>query len=365
MTKLSVALIGAGMIANAGHIPAWRNLHDDVELVGICDVDERRARDTAQRHGIPQAFGDHRVMLAALRPDIVSVCTPNAYHAQYAVAALEAGCHVFCEKPIATSLAEAQAMYAAAERAGRVLMVSQTMRWGPQQIAAKQLAQKGTLGEIYYAETAAMRRRGTPQWGQFHIKSASGGGPVYDLGVHILDSLLWIMGNPRVTAVSAVTYAKLARQDEQLLTSLAASGAPVGVYNPRPFARAEFDVEDMAAAFIRLETGATIAFKTSWAANVPDGWGGTMIVGDRAGLQFDPLTLHGAVGAYQADITPLVPSQPDIPFYGHWLAAEHLLHVLRGQQELIVQPAEVLNVMRTLDAIYRSAAAGHEVALDH
>ena len=122
------------------------------------------------------------------------------------------------------------------------------------------------------------------------------------------------MNNPKVVAVSAVTYTKLANQQQQLETSLAASGAPIGVYDPRPFARGEFDVEDMAAAFIRLENGASIAFKTSWAANVPDGSGGTLVVGTKAGLRLDPLTLYGNLGDYQADIAPLVPKQPATPF---------------------------------------------------
>ena len=359
-----VALIGAGMIANAGHIPAWRNLSQEVEIVAVFDVDPARAAATAERHGIAKSYGDHEAMLGELSPDIVSVCTPNAYHKQYAIAALEAGANVFCEKPIGTSFADAQAMYAAAEQAGKRLMVSQTARWSSEAMAAKQLAESGALGEIYYGETAILRRRGTPQWGQFHIKSASGGGPIYDLGVHMLDRLLWIMGNPRVIAVSAATYAKLANQERQLETSLAASGAPIGVYDPRPFSRSEFDVEDMAAAFIRLESGATIAFKTSWAVNLPDGYGDTVLAGTQAGLRLDPLTLFGGVGDYQADITPVVPQQPDTPFYGHWLATEHFVRVLQGHETMIVQPAEVLNVMRTLDAMYQSAATGAEVRLE-
>ncbi|MBM3187385.1 MAG: Gfo/Idh/MocA family oxidoreductase [Chloroflexi bacterium] len=362
--KLRVAIIGAGMIANAGHIPAWKSLQDDVELVGVANPTVKRAHDTAARHGIPRAYGDWRKMLSELQPDVVSVCTPNAAHREATIAALEAGAHVFCEKPIATSSAEAEEMYAAAESHNKVLMVTQTARFSSTTIAARELAASGQLGEIYYAETAAMRRRGTPTWGRFHMKEASGGGPIYDLGVHILDSLFWIMGNPRVTAVSAMTYTKLANRDERLVTSLAASGAPVGVYDPRPYDPREFDVEDMAAAFIRLENGATVSFKTSWAANVPDGLGGTLVVGTKAGLKLRPLTVYGAIGNHQADTSPIVPPDPDIPFYGHWLAAEHMVKVIRGEAELLVKKEEVLNVMRALDAMYESARLGREVRLD-
>ena len=163
--KYKVALIGAGMIANAGHIPAWRNLADDAEIVGVCDVDPARAQATAERHGIPHSYGDHEAMLRELAPDIVSVCTPNAYHKRYAVAALEAGANVFCEKPICTRYADARTMYDTAERVGRTLMISQTARWSANALAAKRLADAGELGEIYYAEVAAMRRRGTRSGG--------------------------------------------------------------------------------------------------------------------------------------------------------------------------------------------------------
>lgn len=361
--KLKVALIGAGMIANAGHIPAWKNLAAEVEIVGVANPRRQRALDTAARHGLPHAYDDWRRMLTDLAPDIVSICTPNASHKEIALGALEAGAHVFCEKPIATGYADARAMYEAAEAQGKVLMVSQTARFANTTLAAKDLVDAGVLGEIYYAETAAMRRRGTPAWGRFHMKDASGGGPVYDLGVHILDTLFWLMGNPQIVAVSSMTYTKLANRDEGLVTSLAASGAPVGVYDPRPFDPKEFDVEDMAVAFLRLENNATVSFKTSWAANVPDGMGGTLLVGTRAGLRLRPLTVYGAVGRYQADTTPLVPPDPDIPFHGHWLAAEHMVKVIRQEEELIVKQEEVLNVMRALDAIYESARQGREVWL--
>ncbi|NLD74342.1 MAG: Gfo/Idh/MocA family oxidoreductase [Chloroflexi bacterium] len=359
-TTLRVAIIGAGMIAEAGHIPAWQGTPDS-EIVAIASRTAAHAQEAAGRHGIPRAYDDWRRMLEETRPDVVSVCTPNATHREVAIGALEAGCHVLCEKPAATSHADAVAMFAAAEAAGRVLYVGQNGRFAVSHRAAWEIARAGHLGEMYYAETAAMRRRGVPTWGVFHLREYAGGGPVYDIGVHALDTLLWIMGNPRVVAVSSVTFRRIADRDEGLITSLSESGAPLGVHHPRPFDPGEVNVEDLAAAFVRLDGGGAVTFRVSWAANIPEGFGETVILGTEGGLRLQPLTLFGRMGRYQADVTPLVPPDPDVPFHGIHQETAHLARVIREGEEPLVRREEVLNVMAALDAIYRSAAEGHEV----
>jgi predicted dehydrogenase len=352
------------MIANAGHIPAWQNLADEVEIVGVFNRHVERAQATADRHRIPRAYGQLDEMLADLEPDIVSICTPNAAHKAYTLAALEAGAHVVCDKPVSTTYADAREMYDVAEAKDRILFVSQTGRFSSNSIAARAVAASGQLGEMYYAETSALRRRGVPTWGRFHMAADSGGGALIDIGVHALDLLLWMMGNPQVVAASGLTYCKLADRDEGLVTSLADSGAPIGVFEPRTYDRREFDVEDMAVGLLRLEGGASIAIKASWAANVPEGMGGTIILGTQGGLRLWPLTLVRNMSGYQVDVTPKVPPDPDIPFYGHWKATEHMVRVVRGEEELLVKRGEVLNVISALEGLYQSAAEGREIQLD-
>jgi predicted dehydrogenase len=352
------------MSAQIAHIPAWQNLEGDVEIVAAMDILPERAEKAADYFGIPKAYGDYETMLAEVEPDIVSVCTPNVYHKAPTIAALRAGAHVLCEKPIATSVEDAQEMYDVAEEEGRELFITQTQRFREQSMAAKSFADEGKLGEIYYAETALLRRRGIPKWGVFHIKEHNAGGPVYDLGVHSIDLLFWIMGNPKAVTVTGDTYTKFGNLDENLATSLADSGAPAGVLTPRPYDYREFDVEDFASGYIRLENGAAVVLRTSWAANVPENPGKTFLLGTEGGLQLSPLEYIANVGRYQANIDLKVPADRDVPFSGHFWAMAHALRVLRGEEAKIVKREEVINVMRTLVGLYRSAERGSEVRLD-
>jgi predicted dehydrogenase len=364
-SKLKVAVIGTGMIANYAHIPAWKALADDVEVVGVADILEERAVLTAKHYDVPRAYGDWRKMLDEVKPDLVSVCTPNVYHKAPTIGALKAGAHVCCEKPITISTADAEEMYDVAEAAGRELFITQTIRFTNSAFAAKEFADAGKLGEMYYAETAMYRRRGIPKWGVFHMKEHNAGGPVYDLGVHLLDLLNWVMGNPKITAVSGMTYTKFGNIDENLATSLADSGAPSGVITPRPYDYREFDVEDFAACIFRLEGGGTIVLRTSWAANVPDNVNNTFILGTKAGLQLQPeFKLIANIDRYQADIGLRIPSDLKVEFSGHFECLSHAVRVVRGEEEKIVKREEVINVMRALEALYKSAEECREIQLD-
>jgi predicted dehydrogenase len=361
--KLRVGFIGTGMIAMQAHMPGWKAQAANAELVAGADILPDRAKAVAEKMGIARSYGDWRKMLRKEDLDVVIVATPNSYHKEQSIAALQAGAHVLCEKPAATSAPDAAAMFAAAKKAGRHLFIGQSARFLHRAKAAREILASGRLGDVYFAETNALRRRGVPQWGQFHMKQHSGGGPIYDLGVHAIDMLYWLMGNPRATAVSGVAYTKLANRDEGLITSAEDSGAFEGVAMSRPYDYRDFDVEDMAAGLIRLDGGLTIVLKTSWAANVPKYLGGAMILGTEAGLTLEPLALVANRGSYQATDEVQLPDEPHGWFTGHHREAAHFVRVIRGEEPLLVREAEVLNVMRTLDALYASSDTGKEVVI--
>jgi predicted dehydrogenase len=364
-----VAVIGSGMIANAAHIPAWKD-QPGAQVVGVADRSAEAAAATARRHGIPHWYDDPARMLAELEPDAVTVCTPTLSHKEHVIAALQGGAHVLCEKPLAASSADARAMYDEAGRRGRVLLVGQSMRFYNHIAAAREFAASGELGRMYYGEAARLRRRGAPRWGAFHRRGESGGGPLLDLGVHILDALLWILGNPRVVAASAVTYRELLGREESWRATLADSGAPVGTFDSPPPDFRDCDVEEMGAGFLRLENGAAVTVRASWAANVPDCAGGMVLaMGTEGGLWFDPrvpeLKVVKNIAGYQTDISPKVPPpEPNHPFYAHWKEVAHFVRVLENEEPPLVRREEAINVLCALEAMYRSAAEGREVRIE-
>ena len=127
---------------------------------------------------------------------------------------LAAGAHVLCEKPLATSVAEAEEMFAAAKRAGKTLMAAQNWRWNDNSRAIRRIVDTGDMGEIYYGEATALRRMGIPTWGMFHYKEHSHGGALLDVGVHMLDLAVWLMDNPKPVRVSAQMAAKFGKRPE-------------------------------------------------------------------------------------------------------------------------------------------------------
>lgn len=363
-SKLRVAVISCGMIANAAHIPAYKNLQDKVDIVAVCDVNPISAEQTAKRFDIPAWYTDAEEMLQKERPDLVSVCTPNALHKKMAMLALSYGAHVACEKPIALTYADAKEMFDYAREKDRVLFACQVVRYNEEYQVAKEFMDDGTLGKVYYSEFSLIRRRGVPKWGMFHRKDASGGGALCDLGVHLIDAALWVMGSPKFTAISGMASAEIAHNETNILTSLAESGAPAGVFNARKYSPEEFEVEEFAAGSIRLDNGCCLNFKTSWAVNLPNEYA-MSFAGSKAGLLLPKVELLSTMGHYQADIQPrLFPQERRFAkeaFPGHFFLFENAVdHILYGTP-LMVKPEETLNVAAIIDAFYISAAENREV----
>ncbi len=362
---MKAAVIGCGMIANFAHIPAYKHLAD-CEIVGVCDVNEASAKDTAFRHGIPYYTSDAAKLLADTEPDIVSVCVPNMFHYGYVKLALDAGANVICEKPLAVTYREAKELFGLAESKGLLLCACQSMRFTPDRLEAKRIIESGALGDIYYGEFSRIRRRGIPKWGAFHIEKISGGGAFLDIGVHMLDAVVWLMGNTEVRSVAGTKCAKIAKCDT-LDASLKDSGALTGtVYSERVYSDDEFDVEDFASGSISFKNGARINFKTAWAVNLPDETS-IVLAGDRCGVKLPDFTFYGGFAGNAADISPKINDVNPYPkeeFSGHFRLFDNIADALSGKAELAVKPEETLAVSAIIDMFYRSAKEGREVFAD-
>lgn len=350
------AIIGCGMIANFAHIPAYRHLPDDFEIVGVCDVNEKSAAETAKRHSIDYYTTDAKKLLEDVEPDIVSICVPNTFHKEYARLALEAGADVICEKPLALCYSDAKELFDLAASKRRMLCACQSMRFTPDRLEAKSMIDAGALGEIYYGEFSRIRRRGIPKWGAFHMKKLSGGGAFIDIGVHMIDAIIWLMGNPTPISVDGTASARLAHSKNQLISGLRESGALAGeTLSDRVYSAEKFDVEDFAAGSILFEGGKRVNFKTAWAVNLPDETS-IILAGDNAGMKLPEFQFWGGFGGRQADISPKLTYQNRYPkeqFPGHFMLFDNIAGYLAGREELIVKPEETLNVSKIIGMFYK------------
>lgn len=250
MPNLNVAIIGVGGIARS-HVPGW-NASVDAELVAASDINEEVLTNWGNEHGISKRSTDPGHLLADPDIDIIDICTPNNYHAPLAIAALEAGKHVMCEKPLAPDPSDIRRMIAARDRSGKLLMTAQHFRFEGKARALKTEIETGVLGSIYHARSWMLRRAGLIPGPGFVQKQHSGGGACIDIGVHILDLTLWMMGNPKPVSVTGAARAELAHT-EGAFSSWA--GDPVGD---------DFDVEEFAVGFVRFDNGATLVLEVSW-----------------------------------------------------------------------------------------------------
>lgn len=348
--KLRVGLVGVGGIGQSQHMPYWQQLEAEgrVELVGSCDIVKERAELGVSKFGARKAYLNHRQMLRNAKCDIVDVCTQNRWHCPITVDALDAGAHVIVEKPMAMSAKESVRMIAAAKKAKRKLMVAQHMRFEPVHERLKEIAASGQLGDIYTAHARYLRRRGIPGWGKFHIRKESLGGPVIDIGVHVMDLCVWLMGCPKPIAVSGKVYRKFGDRPD-LENGEWGKGYP----------SKEFDVEDFAVALVRFEGGVTMMAECSWAANIPEEVSEVSVLGDKAGISTNPAGMYGymqgALTSTKLDWT----SNED----GHRREIRHFLECVENNLAVRVQPEESLRIQKIIDAIYESSKKNREIAI--
>ncbi len=351
---LKIGIIGCGGIANGKHMPALAKLRD-VKMVAFCDIIEERARKAAAKYGDEDSFvcTDYRELLADPTIDVVHVLTPNRWHSEITVAALEAGKHVMCEKPMAINSAEAQKMLDAAKRTGKKLTIGYQSRHRADSQYLKAEVEKGTLGDIYYAKATAIRRRAVPTWGVFLDEYAQGGGPLIDIGTHALDLTLWTMNNYRPKYCVGTTYHALNKQTEQ--------GNDWGNWDPE-----KFTVEDSAFGFVVMENGATVYLEASWALNTLDTREAvTQLCGTLGGADMiDGLRFNGIRNNQKYMFIPQLEGK-GAAFYSASkqpsssdLEARRWIDAIKNDTDPWVTPEQAIVVTKILEGIYRSAASG-------
>ena len=343
---LRLAFIGAGGIAQNQHMPRFAEMAD-VELVAASDPNQDALNAVATKFGIEKHYSDWKQMLKQEELDAVSVCTPNFLHAPAAIDALNAGCHVLVEKPLAMNPAEGRKMLDAAKKNDKALVIGFQYRFHPATQALKRAADDGAFGEIYFVKCQALRRRGIPNWGVFGRKDMQGGGAMIDIGVHIMEMAHYVMGCPAPVAASGSVFTNIGNQ-------------PCNVACQWPdWDYKTYTVEDLAIGQIRFETGAIMQVEVAFAAHIEKNIWNWKLMGQKGGCQWDPPAIfHDTYGS-------MTNSE-----LGHFGANNQFDRKMRGFVETALygkpseSPAEHGQmVQKMIDGIYRSAETGREVTI--
>ena len=279
MSKIKVAVIGCGNIANAAHIPSYLK-NDGVEIKYFCDIIPERAEKCVEKYGCGKAVFDYHDFLNDPELDAVSVCTHNDLHSVIAIDFLKAGKHVLCEKPAARILSEALEMQKVAHETGKVLNIGVCNRFNTYVMKIRELIESGDLGEVYHVYASFRKHRSIPGiGGDFTIKAKSGGGTLIDWGVHFLDLILYCCGDPKPLTASGEAFCKLGKDIKNYVyTGMWAqdSADMNGTY----------DVDDSVVGIVRTD-GPVVSFNGAWAQNVGEDEMYIDFMGDKAGIRLN------------------------------------------------------------------------------
>jgi len=351
--RIRIGIIGMGQIGQI-HLKNYEEI-PGAEVVAIADNHPDRGRALAQDHHVPHVYGDFRELLVRSDVETVDICLHNNLHRPVTVAALEAGKHVYCEKPMAGSYRDAMAMYEAARARNLSLSIQLSTIFSPEVKAAQELIRQGLLGRIYHARSVGFRRRGRPYvdgYGSaaFVQKRTASGGALYDMGVYHIASLLYLMGNPRALRISGMTY-----QETEMDTYRREVSA--------------YDVEELGVGFVRLAGGLSLDIIEAWAIHL-GGLGGSCLVGTTGGVQLEPFGYFRSAGDLDLNATAdpqsfagrLQDLRENADAYSspqhHWVAA------LQGRVNLLPTAELALNTMLISEGIYLSDRLGREVSAE-
>jgi predicted dehydrogenase len=366
MSKVRIAIVGCGGIANQKHLPSLAKFPDRAEIVAFCDIIEERAVNAKEKYGTENSkvYTDYKEMLAdtSIEIDVVHVCTPNVAHCPITVAAFEAGKHVMCEKPMAHCTEDAQKMIDAWKKSGKKFTIGYQNRFRDDTQTLHASCAAGELGEVYMAKAHALRRRAVPTWGVFPNKALQGGGPLIDIGTHALDITLWMMDNYEPVSVSGQVFYKLGRDEH------GPEGNVFGPWDPKTF-----EVEDSAFGLVKMKNGAVIYLEASWALNILKSMeASTTLCGTKAGAEIH----HG--GSYPKDeliyntvehnqlMEKIISPAGVVDFFEGGAAAEAVreadqwLDAIINDKEPLVKPEQAFVVTQILEGIYKSAESGKE-----
>ncbi|MET3697574.1 predicted dehydrogenase [Bacillus oleivorans] len=348
MEHVKVALIGVGAIAESTHLVNLKE-HPDVTIEAVVDVNLERAKELAAAHGISHYFSTIDELIAAVQVDAVIISTPNQTHMPIAKRAAKQGIHVLAEKPIGTDLDEVEEFLELARKNNVLTMVGMPHRFRRDVQILKEYAEQNTFGNVYYVKAKLFRSRGTPK-GWFTNKALSGGGAMMDIGVHVLDLAWWLMGQPKVQAITGKTLLGLGDYQTKYVSSWESKNKSLN-------ANWVFDVEDFGAAWIRFTNGTVLSLEISWALNGEQNESITIdMYGDKGGASLSPLAIYKEENGVLGKITPIF--QENQIFKDE---INHFVECIKWKAKPLITGEDGFEVLKMLNGIYESSEKQREV----
>ncbi len=349
---LKVGVIGGGSISEFHIKPYVAN--KDVELIAICDQNKERLKNVGETYHVPYLYSDYEALLNNQEIDAVSICTWNHSHADIAIKALEAGKHVLIEKPLSTTVQEALAVEVAVKRTGKLLQVGYVRRHASNIKVLQKFIDANEFGEFYYAKATCLRRLGNPG-GWFSDQAKSGGGPLMDLGVHMVDICWYLMGKPKPVSVIGNTYNRLGNRSHIENLSF---------YKAADYDATHNDVEDLANALIRFDNGASLFVDVSFTLQAKKDEIAVKLYGEKGGVEIEPeLSIVTEKLNTIVNVTPQI-DQLGFDFKGAFQnEINHFVDCCLNRTECIAPVEDGVEIMKMLCAIYESASTGKEVRL--
>ena len=350
--KIRVGIIGVGQIGKS-HVNNYLNI-PEAELVAIADIDEPELRRVGELNKIPNLYTDFRRLLARDDIEAVDVCLHNNYHRPVTEEALRAGKHVYCEKPMAGSYADARSMIETARSCSRQLSIQLAFVFQPETRAARKLIEAGKLGKIYHARSYGFRRRGRPfvdGYGKapFVSKTTAGGGALFDMGVYHISQILYLLGRPKVERIVGRIY-----QECDM--------------DPNRREEGRYDVEELGCGFVNFENGLSLDILESWAIHTSP-FEGSFISGSQGGIRLSPFSFHSYLCDMVADTTFDLKEHEYRTHQLNPLSAcydspqQHWISSLLGKVPLEPTAETALLTMLVSDGIYLSSKLGREVSV--
>lgn len=354
---LRVGVVGLGY-AGKTHMTAFSK-HPDTVLLAIAGKELDRLPALAQEFSVSKTASDWEDLVADPELDIISIATPNALHHPIAVAALKAGKHVFCEKPLAITAEQAREMVEAAKSNNRILEVAFNYRRRKDIGLVQEMVSEGKLGRVYHSRVSWKRRSGIPGLTSWFTSSAmAGGGAAIDLGPHLIDSLLYMLGEPKVLTVSAVMHGELGRAGYGAMDRAMQMQGDTGA----------FEVEDLCSAILRLDDGSSVALEITWASHAVDDEDISFeLLGVESGARIfiHRYETENTLEIFSDEAGKQVSKKPEISSTGEGHLAvlnEFIDHVLTGDFKAY-SGEYALHRTQIIDALYRSANSGKEIVL--